>query len=1705
MSCGSETENFEGQKCPLCNQSRSLQDIFCIGCGYSFQVDDQQEVSENAKTNITHPNDEEVPEIEPSQISDHQFMTERLKELENIQFCINLLQQDEFRPDQTVETLKNELSKRIDVIGTELTNALTNSLIEIKDRSTYEKTPERIEYFLGFIDREFQTNKETLRNSSVDALLNRLRPGIKDNLYRPLEVSSSENANVSKEQLDEQIQVHHPKPFLPQVNWNNLLTAISSENAMSAFLSFGVLLIALSSLVIVVSLWSQFSWIIKQSVFVLQMVGFISAGHIVKERLNLRISGLALISIGAIWSLFNAGIVVYEFIGSGGVQVIPGLGLPIDLPILGWLTISIISLPVWLILTHIYRGHLLIQGSVGIIGICLCLSLISMGLSWYWSLLALTVESLALIVFWNRLKHIYNYISLPLIWTAHVLATITTIALLFVWLMEGSGYPFIAAMTGLSILLYLAMQQLQFSWYRYPIVGLVSVAFVLLVLQSGFVEIEYFDLILTLTGALSFILGKVCKQFRLPSLESKHQFLNPFNLAMLLFLIAALLWPDINYWARSVTAFSTTIIIMTVAYFWKDEPWPWVPLIPLTVLVYVLFEASRLNDIWLVSFFASFSFFGMVIGTAINKIRNLSIPWHIWSSLLIFVAFGYSFAGKEFEMEHNFITISILLGCYSGLVIKLPLSGGQYISSLIYKIDNYKDSRFLKESIHPQLIIRWWSVILSTIAIIIFPFAISNSLTSIGYFGQSISRDAYITISWAIIILLISVKLLEKVSKIHRIGGFVATGIIAPIGYLLAVSASDPIAIFVVSYAIVSISILYRIFTSIYLFSWVATACSAIAIISTFDLFAPLSQEFIAPWIAIIALMYLLSGWFLRKREIDTYPALLASTIILFSIIINLATWETTAGMFCFLLAAVYFIFLGLLIFQQIVSCETCYQRQNRTTDKFCMGCGSKYIGGSYRKLLSFTDTKYLSLGSAIFISLGTSLVVTAFFTLLKLLGYSSDFQAYGLMIVASGLLIIGILFDSGFKAIYMRGLQVVATIVMICSIAVASIFGNDTSLIVIYLWTSIFAMVFRIRFNHLLPIIFSLFFLVLGTYEILEMIKFSNILETTLWCSFSLTLFGIGYYIERKTPHDAVSFYIFSCVLVVVSVWVSLFDQQSMLISLGFLILSSISIGILIEKERIHALKGIFGVLQDLGIDSPYTPKTISVLISITIASVVTPIWTITFLTNFDTFLLVTHGALVISLHSLGFILLAALFARVKVLYILPLQLSSIITASIAPMIAIDYEIYRMATIWISTTSFAFSALIFKRFYWIYAASIAGHIAVISTLEIDYFGFNLHEKGLILGLFGAIFSVFVLSIVKRLKLSIHTGKQFDYKTLPLMILIALDLGIGIIIAGWNDWANWEALTLGITAMLLTTGLSIVLKIHYLTYLSTILMTVNVGFIAGMISDGPTIRAVAWSLQGLFMWWIGVGISKGILPESIKFWETPFKTSGNRLCWFATVYVIIVLSLGLTGTIGIDIASAQISMVIAILGLLYLGMSLYHRNHIFSYIAAAFLIISWYIQLVDRNIPYIQLYCIPAGIYLLTLSYFEKKKGKYGNGIPIMLAFLAICILIGSAFIQSLISEPEIFYFILVAIEAVLLVVLGTLSKSRFYFISGILAFILNIGYQTTSILASLGTAVFALVIGIMIVTLVIILERFREKLLASARLLSTDENEWTW
>ena len=81
---------------------------------------------------------------------------------------------------------------------------------------------------------------------------------------------------------------------------------------MSSFLGFGILLITISSLVLQVNYWpNEDMRLVLMVLAFVQMAAFIGVGHLVKEQIGLHFSGLALITIGSVWSLFAAGIIAY--------------------------------------------------------------------------------------------------------------------------------------------------------------------------------------------------------------------------------------------------------------------------------------------------------------------------------------------------------------------------------------------------------------------------------------------------------------------------------------------------------------------------------------------------------------------------------------------------------------------------------------------------------------------------------------------------------------------------------------------------------------------------------------------------------------------------------------------------------------------------------------------------------------------------------------------------------------------------------------------------------------------------------------------------------------------------------------------------------------------------------------------------------------------------------------------------------------------------------------------------------------------------------------------------------------------------------------------------------------------------------------------------------------------------------------------------
>ena len=141
------------------------------------------------------------------------------------------------------------------------------------------------------------------------------------------------------------------------------------------------------------------------------------------------------------------------------------------------------------------------------------------------------------------------------------------------------------------------------------------------------------------------------------------------------------------------------------------------------------------------------------------------------------------------------------------------------------------------------------------------------------------------------------------------------------------------------------------------------------------------------------------------------------------------------------------------------------------------------------------------------------------------------------------------------------------------------------------------------------------------------------------------------------------------------------------------------------------------------------------------------------------------------------------------------------------------------------------------------------------------------------------------------------------------------------------------------------------------------------------------------------------------------------------------------------------------------------------------------------------------------GLYLFGVAHWERLKSspqKYQDAYFIdqtstenengvmwspFVEVLALLLVGGSAFIQSVTQEPEWVYALLLGIEGVLIVIWGSVSRSRILFVGGVLIFAIDVIYQVTSLLSHLGGAMVGVIFGSLIIVLVVLAERFRGKL----------------
>ncbi len=418
----------------------------------------------------------------------------------------------------------------------------------------------------------------------------------------------------------------------------------------------------------------------------------------------------------------------------------------------------------------------------------------------------------------------------------------------------------------------------------------------------------------------------------------------------------------------------------------------------------------------------------------------------------------------------------------------------------------------------------------------------------------------------------------------------------------------------------------------------------------------------------------------------------------------------------------------------------------------------------------------------------------------------------------------------------------------------------------------------------------------------------------------------------------------------------------------------------------------------------------------------------------------------------------------------------------------------------WIASTGFGSAIIRGKSRMWVYLCSVAMHAAVYTTLTYSEFEISTNVAGLLLSVFAVFYALFI-SLCFRNELN---SNNRNYRSLlpiyiPVGMAVVFDALLSIVLSGWKTWDTWEGLTVCVIYAILSILVATISKSRFIPYLTMgLIFLVNI-FAIGILGGTWGTRAVGWATQGFVLWWLAIGIRKFLTFRAethLAIWINPLNNSAHRTALFAAGFTLLSFLFEFQGS-GENLLAP--TSVISILGLLYLGKAINERNLTNGYIAAISLLISWYIQVLGRDLSGIQYYTIPAGLYLLTLAFFEVRRSNAKPNLSTAANILGVLILGCSSFLQSSLYSQEnvLFFVLLTGIEGVLLTLWGLFAKFKTVFIGGILTFTLNILYQVAFLLSGLNGALVALGVGILIILTVVVIERTKTRLIAKS-------NEWT-
>lgn len=349
--------------------------------------------------------------------------------------------------------------------------------------------------------------------------------------------------------------------------------------------------------------------------------------------------------------------------------------------------------------------------------------------------------------------------------------------------------------------------------------------------------------------------------------------------------------------------------------------------------------------------------------------------------------------------------------------------------------------------------------------------------------------------------------------------------------------------------------------------------------------------------------------------------------------------------------------------------------------------------------------------------------------------------------------------------------------------------------------------------------------------------------------------------------------------------------------------------------------------------------------------------------------------------------------------------------------------------------------------------------------------------------------------------------------SLPFYFLLALNIAFAQLFA--LD-LGWESILVTLVNGIIIAILATHWQLKILAYQATAfgVLTVLIGLIWFELpsSQWPTVFAILALVYGVSGYalrrWRLMNL---VLRDWMMIWERPLLWAGWIVSASSLFYVLLLGISLLPSTLELVTSSYHLTATetavaytlvrtFALLGLFYLTAALVERRYRFSYFALLLLFASWSTWLLlIQEAQEIQLYAIPAGFYLLGMSWLEWARGN--KTIARWLDWVGVIILFGSAFWQSFGANGEIYAFIMI-VEGLLIGWLGSARRLRRLLYMGVFGVVTAVIGQLIEPLFALNTFVL-LLLGVGVVGLAIALERRLDKVREFSHELRAKMEHW--